>query len=288
MSEKDQEPAAELAEKLERFKAILKKKDTIYEETKVKLEELKVENKRLTDNIDTNCGECRNITDVETFLHTSLDGKEAEFNEISKKLKKVEKNHKKTKDQHKAALDTVHDTLGNVTQRNNDPKTELAKQKALVTALEETNARQVNPEQGNSNQDDAEAESDVQVHETNNTERVTMSKKSTEHKCHACDRVFNAAGNLDQHISEKHDRHNQSECHMCNKKFTNRKQVEEHICTEGDIIEQECEKLYSKKKFVNRKMLKTHMKNVHYGNQRTVCQKCGEILDTNMNMKKHS
>ena len=74
---------------------------------------------------------------------------------------------------------------------------------------------------------------------------------------------------------------------MCNKKFTNRKQVEEQICTEGDIIEQECEKSYCKKEFVNRNMLKTHMKKAHFGNQRTVCQKCGDILDTNMNMKKH-
>ena len=287
MSEKDKDTTKDVVDKVDRFKAILKKKDTIYEATKVKLVELKVENKRLTDDNDANCGECRNITEVETFLHNSLDAKEAEVNDISKKLKKVENDLKKTKDQHKAALDTVHDTLGNVTQRNNDLKTELAKQKALVTALEETNAREGNPERLNSNQDDAETESDVAVHEPSNTERVTMSKKSTEHKCHACDRVFNAAGNLDQHINDKHDKHNQNECHMCNKKFTNRKQVEEHICTEGDIIEQKCEKSYCKKKFVNRKMLKTHMKNAHFGDQRTVCQKCGEIFDSNMNMKKH-
>ena len=65
-----------------------------------------------------------NSSQVETFLQTSLDTKEAEVIEITKKLKKAESEHKKTKDQHKAALDTAHDTLGNVTKRNNDLKIE--------------------------------------------------------------------------------------------------------------------------------------------------------------------
>ena len=82
-----------------------------------------------------NCDECRHITDVDPFLHNSLDAKEAEVTEITKKLKKLKYEHKKTKDLHKEALDTVHDTLGNVTKRNNDLNIELAKEKSLVTAL---------------------------------------------------------------------------------------------------------------------------------------------------------
>ena len=155
-SDKDEDSTKYIVDKLERFKAILRKKDKIYEETKTKVEELKAESKRLTDNNYNNCGECRNITDVETFLHKSLDAKEAEVNEINKKLKKLENEHKKAKDMHKEALDTVHDTLGNVTKRNNDLKIELAKPKSLVTALKEGNRRVDDSEQVESVDDDTE------------------------------------------------------------------------------------------------------------------------------------
>ena len=281
-SDKDEDSTKDIVDKLERFKAILRKKDKIYAETKTKVEELEVENERLTGNNDYNCGECRNINDVETFLHKSLDDKEAEVNEITKKLKKLENEHKKVKDLHKEALDTVHDTLGNVTKRNNDLKIELAKQKSLMTALKEGNRRVDDSEQNESVEDDTEV--GVEAHDQAGNQRIIMSKSSNEHKCNACDKVFNAAGDLERHVKDKHTPH---ECHMCNKKFTTRTQVMQHICTEGDIIEQECEKSYCKKKFVSTNALKAHMKNSHFGNQRSVCKKCGEILNTNMNMTNH-
>ena len=172
-SDKDEDSTKDIVDKLERFKAILRKKDKIYEETKTKVEELEVENERLTGN---NCGECRDITDVETFLHKSLDAKEAEVNEITKKLKKLENEHKKAKDLHKEALDTVHDTLGNVTKRNNDLKIELAKTRSLATALKEGNRRVEDSEQDESVDDDTET--GAEAHDQAGNQRIIMSKSS--------------------------------------------------------------------------------------------------------------
>ena len=103
--------------------------------------------------------------------------------------------HKKAKDLHKEALDTVHDTLGNVTKRNNDLKIELAKQKSLVTALKEGNCRVDDSEQVESVVDDTET--GVEAFDEADNQRIIMSKSSNEHKCNACDKVFNAAGDLE-------------------------------------------------------------------------------------------
>jgi hypothetical protein len=254
----------------------LRKEKAKWRETMHKQKQLEAENENLKNsNI--------NSSQVETFLQTSLNTKEAEVIELTKKLKKAESEHKKAKDQHKAALDTVHDTLGNVTKRNNDLKIEVAKQKSLVTALEEAKDRDADPGEDGSVEDDTGTGVEAQEH--NNPSRVLMSNKSKEHRCHACDRVFNAASDLDRHMNDKHS---PNECHMCNKTFTTRKQVQEHICTQGDIVAQECDKSYCQKKFVSSQALKNHMKTSHFGNQRFVCNKCEEILNTNHNLKKHS
>ena len=42
-----------------------------------------------------------------------------------------------------------------------------------------------------------------------------------------------------------------------------------------------------RKKFVSSNALAKHVKNVHFGRQRTVCTKCGEMLDKNEDMNKH-
>ena len=112
-----------------------------------------------------------------------------------------------------------------------------------------------------------------------------MTKESSSHKCIVCEKVFKAAANLDKHMDDKHT---ESECHMCNKTFTSRKEAENHICLDGDIVAQKCEKSHCNKEFVSSAALKKHMKGSHFGNQRKVCTKCGEILSTNTTDKKHN
>jgi hypothetical protein len=74
---------------------------------------------------------------------------------------------------------------------------------------------------------------------------------------------------------------------MCDKKFTTTKQAEEHICMEGELVSQVCEKSYCKKEFISSMALKDHMKTSHYGNQRSVCPKFGEIQGQKVGVKKH-
>ena len=48
------------------------------------------------------------------------------------------------------------------------------------------------------------------------------------------------------------------------------------------IAPQVCDKSYCKKEFVSTAALAKHVKNSHFGHQRSVCTKCGEIIDKNM------
>ena len=123
----------------------------------------------------------------------------------------VKKNKfKNIKDQHKINLDSIHVTLNNITQMNNDLKAEVSKQKEHIKSLEEA----ISPEV----ETDAEVHNiEAVVHSEEAGQRVNMSKDSREHRCHACDRIFKAEPDLDRHMKDKHT---EAECHMCNKKFT--------------------------------------------------------------------
>ena len=110
-------------------------------------------------------------------------------------------------------------------------------------------------------------------------------RKYSNKKCDACKFDHYDEDQVKIHMN---DIHTESEFHMCNKTFTTRKEVQDHICLDGDIVPQKCEKLYCGKEFVSITALKNHMKSSHFGHQRNVCTKCGEILSTDTNMKNHS
>ena len=169
----------------------------------------------------------------------------------------------------------MNEMVGNVTKSNNNLKSEVSKLKAHIESLEEAIAPDAVPETV-----------EVEVHNQEVAARVTMNKESSEHRCHACDKLFNADKDLNSHIRDKHTE-SESVCHMCDKKFTTKKQAHEHICMEGEIVAQVCEKSYCKKEFVSSTALKDHMKTNHFGHQRSVCPKCGEICGNKGEIKKH-
>ena len=111
-----------------------------------------------------------------------------------------------------------------------------------------------------------------------------MNKDSSVPRCQACDRVFKTSADLDRHLRDKHE---DTECPNCKKSFSSRKQADNHICLEGDIVPQICSMPYCKKEFVSSAMLNKHVKNNHYGHQRDVCTKCGEMINKNIGIKKH-
>ena len=211
--------------------------------------------------------------EVGAHLRTTVSDKEAELSDVTKRLKKLETEHKKSKEQNKVEIDTVNETVGNVTKINIDLKTEIATMKAHIESLEE----EISP--------DASTETvEVEVHNQEEAATVQMNKQSNEHKCHACDKLFNADKDLNSHIRDKHT---ESTCHMCDKKFTTTKQAAEHICMEGELVAQVCEKSYCKKEFISSTALKDHMETSHFGNQRSVCLKCGKICGNKGSLKKH-
>ena len=198
-----------------------------------------------------------------------MDEKDSDKAVLKGQLKKEEKEHEKTKSLFKSSIETLQETVGNVTKINNDLKTEVSTQKELIKNLE----------------GDRNKSKSVEANDGVQRETVDMSKENPTQTCQACDKVFKAAGDLDKHMTDKHT---ESECHMCNKTFTTRKEVQDHICLEGDIVPQKCKKSYCDKEFVSSTALKNHMKSSHFGHQRNVCTKCGEILSTDTNMKHHS
>ena len=169
----------------------------------------------------------------------------------------------------------MNEMVGNVTKSNNNLKSEVSKLKAHIESLEEAIAPDAVPETV-----------EVEVHNQEVAARVTMNKESSEHRCHACDKLFSADKDLNSHIRDKHTE-SESVCHMNEKKFTTKKQAHEHICMEGEIVAQVCEKSYCKKEFVSSTALKDHMKTNHFGHQRSVCPKCGEICGNKGEIKKH-
>ena len=129
--------------------------------------------------------------------------------------------------QFKVDLDLLRDTLRVVTKNNNELKEALKNKEAMLVALskETTSAEDANNE---------DLTVSVEIHNEDTNQR-TMNKESAAHKCIACDKDFNASGDLERHLKDKHT---ESVCNMCDKKFTSTKQAQEHICLEGEIVPQ--------------------------------------------------
>ena len=262
--ETESETRAVMKEKLMRYRTIMIKKNKIIESSQEKIQSLNISKQAMKHDYK--------------MSEEVVEKQKKKLDEASNKIKKIEAEHKKAKDQHNIDIKTMQETVGIVTQKNNDLKTEVAKQSMMIKSLEEACA----PDE---TEDETEENTvNVEVHQQDVQPRVDMAKKSTENRCQACDKTFNKAADLDRHMTDKHT---ESECHMCDKTFSTRKEVQDHICMEGELVPQKCEKSYCQKQFVSSRTLKEHMKSAHFGNQRSVCPKCGEIGETNKSMKKH-
>ena len=262
--ETESETRAFLKEKLLRYRTIMTKKNNIIGSIQEKVKGLDIAAQAMKHDYKMS-------EEVVVEQKTKLE-------EAENKLKKVESEHKKAKEQHNANIKNMQETVGIVTQSNNDLKSEVDKLNSVVKSLKEAVAPDETDDDGTTGTDTAE------VHHQEETPRMDMSKKSTDHRCHACDKAFNKAADLDRHMKDKHT---ESECHMCDKRFTTRKPTNDHICMEGDIVPQICEKSFCKKQYISSSALKEHMKTSHFGNKSSVCPKCGQICNEKWEFKKH-
>ena len=258
------ETRAFLKEKLLRYRIIMTKKNKIIGSVQEKVKSLDLS--------------AQAVKHDYKMSEEVVERQKKKLEEAENKLKKVECERKKATEQHNANIKTMQETVGIVTKSNNDLKSEINKLNEQVKSLEEAIA----PEE--SDDDGATGTDTNQGHHQEESPRVDMSKESSEHRCHACDRAFNKAADLERHMKDKHT---ELECLMCNKRFTIRKQANDHICNEGDIVPQICEKSYCMKEFISSSALKEHMKTSHFGDRRSVCPKCGEIGDKKREFKKH-
>ena len=206
-----------------------------------------------------------------------LEDKESTKTLLKSETKRAEKELETSKAQSKKDMKSLEETVGNLTKINNNLKIEMAKYKTYIKELEEAN----DPAEEDVGESEADEEveeeinvEEAEVHRPESVPKVDMSKGGTDQRCEACDKIFKAAADLEKHIKDKHV---DAECPMCNKLFSSRKQAEDHICMVGEIVPQICNKSYCKKEFVSSEALNKHIKNSHFGHQRNVCTKCGEM-----------
>ena len=175
-------------------------------------------------------------------MKNTIAEKEKDIKITNEKYAKLVKEHQKATDQSNKDLKTVQETVSDLTKINNNLKAELEKDKAYVRSLEEANAPAPSEENDSDVEEEEEEEAEVQaeVHRDESARRVSMNKESTEHRCHACDKLFKARADLDKHLKDKHV---DSECPMCQKSFASRKQADNHICMKGDIVSEICKKV---------------------------------------------
>ena len=201
---------------------------------------------------------------------------------MKSQVKQVEKEHEKTKAQYKTDPELTRETINVLTKANNELQEKVKTKDAYVAAVtEELTGSEASEEASGIEETIVTAD----VHRAEETQRVTMNNESTVQKYLACDKEFKAQGDLEKHLR---DRHTEVNCQMCDKKLSTKKEVDEHICSDNQVVPQKCEKSYCQKEFVSTATLKQHMKEAHFGQQRSVCNKCGEVLNRNDSVKKHN
>ena len=224
LSDKDQEPAKELAEKLVRFKAILKNKEEIYKKTQVKLIDqekatklLKEENKKLKfeNSQAKDCEECDMQDEVVTEQTARLVERDNEVDKLKVDLnstKKLNIKHIKDTKEHIDALNKLRNENSKLTKEKQDMKFELENKEDMIKSLKETCGIDDEALEERVDEDDEEEQEDT-PEEGDDVSGPTMNKVSG-NKCTACDRTFKTNQDLENHMNAKHSL---KQCVLCDK-----------------------------------------------------------------------
>ena len=111
-----------------------------------------------------------------------------------------------------------------------------------------------------------------------------MSKGQTSHDCNACDKKFKTSTNLENHMNAKHT---EKTCVYCDKVCNNDKDLTNHLteCVDklfvANSICTKCNQVFT----ING--LKRHKTNCHDQNEEFECQECGELNNSENDLKKH-
>ena len=185
MTEKDTREHIKL--NLVRYKQMMNKKTTLINKIVTQLEDLEHEVKL--------------GNEVNEKQKNDLEEKESKKVQLKSQIKKAEKELDSSKTQFKVDLGLLRDTLKVVTKKNNELQEALENKEAMVAALTE----ELTGESTESvNNDNNEHNVSAVIHNEDNTQRVSMNKESSAHKCQGCDKDFSASGDLERHVQDKH------------------------------------------------------------------------------------
>ena len=294
LSEKDQEPAAELAEKLERFKAILKKKDDKYRETKTKLDDevnatelVKEENRKLKDEIRLNkeCEECNLQGEVVTRQTARLVERDNEVDKLKFDLnsaKKLNDKNAKEKKEHNESLDKVRKDNGKLTKDNQNLKFELENKESMIRSLKETYG--IDDEEHDMQEEIEEDPEDTEeVPENRGTSTASMDNDTSGNKCIACNKTYKTNKDLENHMNAKHT---QKQCVLCDKICASETELVRHHthCLQQGINTVVCSKCNKNFTSFGLRRHKTQCKGLE---AQFECSDCGKAGKSKEEIRKH-
>ena len=290
-SQKDQESPEEIVEKIKRFKAILKKKDSIQKKAKVMLDNeiktsktLKKENKRLTNKVnpDNNCEELQN--EVLTNQTKRLVERDNEVDKLKVHLnsaKKLNKKHGKDKKEHDAALERLIKDNGELTKYKQDLKFEIENKDSMIKSLKESLG--VDDDNSEADQEEEHEEEQDDISEDIEATSVSMNKKTSGNKCTACDKTFQKNKDLENYMIAMHS---QQQCLFNDKIFASETELVRHHtkCMQQAINTVTCPKCNNS--FTNF-ALRRHTQQCKGNVSQYECSDCGKVGKTKEEIRKH-
>ena len=294
--ENDHDAEKELLEKIERFKVILKKKEKIFNDTKVKIDDevkendcLKRENRTLKhhDSHKNKCDECKLQLEVVTEQTARLTERDSEVDKLKCDLnvaKKLNEKQTKAKKEHDAVLEKLRDENGKLTKDKQDLRFEVENKDNMIRSLNE--ALGVDGDEEEHVQDDEQAEEveDVPINTSvREVPRVIMNKSASGNKCTACDKSFQTNKDLENHMSAKHS---QKQCILCDKMCASETELVRHHtqCLQQGINTVTCPKCSNN--FTNFG-LRRHKQQCHGKAPEYECSDCGKTGRSKEEIKKH-
>ena len=277
LSNEDQEEnQKQFKEKIQRLKTVIEKKNRVRDELRIRIEALNEKNKKLEE-------EMSKIKEVEADQAKSLEGKDDEFETITKELKlakerniaileeakkkkRLVKELEKDKNKLKKDIESLRINNDAMARKNNELE---SAHKALQDVCESLNI-----------DTDKAAENDVQVAEVIK-EPVLMNKNTSGHMCVTCEQRFKTNAHLERHMDLKHTEH---ECFMCHILVVSDQEYEKHVIQCFDSFNS---KLKAKCNQCNKRFTKQDLKRHECNERENVCPECGMIGKSKEAMKEH-
>ena len=223
--EKDQENKDELAEKVERFKAIVEKKNQLVNKEIESKRQLENEVKLMKEVIEVQNKELEDKTKQIEVLDKKIGGDEELVNEA--------KNVKTQKNKLEKDFDDLRESYNKTKKLNNELEISNSTKEFIIREIKKV-------------RENKDSEDDEVIEVSEGSSNVQMDKNSSGNWCNFCERSFKHNRDLERHINDKHDEHDDHsgdyECTLCGEGFIIESEYNTHVlkCIKTNITISKC------------------------------------------------